>query len=158
MRTIITTITGLLCAVTLLPFARTPLQQQCTGCNGTFRQYNNSSCIALGVVGQSIQNGGCVQQSPCGAGNPCLVSGTFTVTNNCPFPIYIRSKSNTTCNPGTTVIQPGAAPYVITFNSDKVACGTTLNYAVYENDPGMTCPSTGNTGWYWTCAACVGSQ
>jgi hypothetical protein len=85
--------------------------------------------------------------------------GKITITNTgAGGPIYVRSKVNSGCLPGTTVLaEPGDdadSSTTVELNGDDLPCGDTFMLRVYLTDPGSSCPSAGVGGVTYTCTNC----
>jgi hypothetical protein len=84
------------------------------------------------------------------------MNGTFTVTNNCGGTLWVRTKRNTTCDPGVTTYDHGDT-WDVDYNNDDLACGTEFSYIIYINDPGTGCASSGSSvggKWTYLCVSC----
>lgn len=130
------------------------LQGGCTGCTGSENFFNNiPGCIHMVVEGLDCQSGSCNgSSSPC-AEQPCTMFGDISITNLCAGPLWIRTKRNTTCEPGTTEVPPGDV-WNVSYNGDSLDCGVQFLGRVYTSDPGKSCPTASAAGWYFTCTAC----
>ncbi len=141
-------------AVAIAALSATTSGVPCPGCGGEKGEpFTSLQCIVITDNSFTIGDGACqLVGANCIPDDPCPVSGSYTITNNCGGDIYLRTKVNLTCVPGTTTLSSGQST-TITYD-EPFPCGQTVRVRIYVNNPGDTCSSTSTAGWTITCYGC----
>lgn len=136
---------------------------ECIGCTPSENQPTpapgGGMCFEVQVTGTfDLGRGLCDGNAPPCTPNPCTFSddATLVVVNNCTAgPLYVKSVINGTCESGSTVVAAGGGTHTVSFaQGDEVACGESGGVKIWAFSPPMSCSSSAQGGWSYSCSGC----
>ncbi len=136
----------------------TATDPDCTGCVGSYAApVTTSPCISITEDNPGSASTGTCNPTTCKQLTGCVLQGSFTITNTgaggCPTRVYVRTRVNGGCSPGTTAVGSGDS-IEIKLDGDELMCGTDYQIKVYVNANPADCSNLAEGSINYLCTSC----